>query len=640
MPHDLILGTAGHIDHGKTTLVKALTGIDCDRLPEEKARGITIDIGFAHLQLGDYRLGIVDVPGHERFIKNMLAGATGIDLALLVVSAKESIKPQTVEHLEILKLLGVKQGVIALTMADLVDETTREVVALEVRELVQKTFLADAPIIATSAITGMGIAELKAALEQAAAKVTLPVLHPWFRLAIDRAFIVQGHGTVVTGSVTSGALKVGDEVAWLPGGEIVRVRSMQNHDQAVLEIRRGMRAALNLAGVKHEDVERGQELATPGYLAPSTVVTVRLYNLPALNRAIKHRSPIRLHLGTIETLGTISLLDCDQLAPGAWALAQLYLEEPVLSVYGQPFVIRSPSATATLGGGQVLQPTPAKIRRRHFELLERLEKLWSNAEVTERAMQVAWFQGRRGVNRADLVRGAGLHPEQADAVLQTATSNGQLQTVQSSSGKTVLLHRDVIHEIHTRVKDVLGKMHAEFPLMSTHDRFKVQAQLSYVEDDALVSSAVDALLSAKTLIGDSKRIALAEHKPKLSANQRKLKEKMIETFKEARFQPPEIVSFAPQAAGNASALRDITEVCVAEGFLVAIAEGIYLHSDQEQAMREMVKERLKGGQGLMVADIRDILATTRKYAVPLCEYLDRIGITRREGDLRYLYQSP
>jgi len=636
MLYDLILGTAGHIDHGKTTLVKALTGIDCDRLPEEKARGITIDIGFAHLELGDNRLGIVDVPGHERFIKNMLAGATGIDLALLVVSAKESIKPQTVEHLEILKLLGVRQGVIALTMADLVDETTREVVALEVRELVQKTFLADAPIIATSAVTGMGIKELKAALAQAATKVIVHTQHPWFRLAIDRAFIVQGHGTVVTGSVTSGSLKVGDEVAWLPGGEIVRVRSLQNHDEPVQEIRRGMRAALNLAGVKHEDVERGQELATPGYLVPSKVITVRLYNLPALNRPIKHRFPLRLHLGTIETLGTVSLLDCDQLAPGAWGLAQLFLEEPVLSVYGQPFIIRSPSATATLGGGQVLQPTPEKIRRRHFELLERLEKLWSSQDITERAMQCVWFQGRHGVTVADLVRGAGLYPEQAETVLNSALSTGQIKSVHSSTGKQILLHADVIDEIHQRIKDALAKLHVEFPLMSTHDRFAVQAQLAYVGDDALVQAAVDDMLRTKTLVGDSKRIALADHKPKLSANQRKLKDKMIETFKSAKYQPPEIASFAPQAAGNASALKDITEVCVAEGFLVQIADGIYLHHEHEQAMRELVTNRLKEGKGLMVADIRDILATTRKFAVPLCEYLDRIGITRREGDLRYL----
>jgi selenocysteine-specific elongation factor len=492
--HDLILGTAGHIDHGKTSLVRALTGIDCDRLPEEKARGITIDIGFAHLQLGQYRLGIVDVPGHERFIKNMLAGATGIDLAMLVVSAKESIKPQTVEHLEILKLLGVRHGVIALTMADLVDTTTREVVELEVRELVQGTFLEHADIVATSAVNGSGIEELKAALQQAAERVQQKSDRPWFRLAIDRAFTVQGHGTVVTGSVTSGSCKLGDEVAWLPSGDLVRVRSLQNHDQPVEEIRRGMRAAINLAGVKLEEVERGQELATSGYLIPSKVLTVRLYNLPALDRPIKHRAPVRVHLGTSEVLGSVSLLDCDQLTPGGWGLAQLFLEEPALSVYGQPFVIRSPSATTTLGGGQVLQATPDKIRRRHFELLERVEKLWTSSSEHERAMNVAWFCGRQGLTIADLARGAGLSPTAAEASIKQGLSEGTLTTLVNSSGKNITLHSDAVKEIQSRVKAYLAELHEAHPLMSTHDRQKAQAQLHYLGDDAFVHAAVDAML--------------------------------------------------------------------------------------------------------------------------------------------------
>src|SRR6516162_8236261 len=266
MTRDLILGTAGHIDHGKTSLVKALTGIGCDRLPEEKARGITIDIGFARLDLPPFHLGIVDVPGHERFVKNMLAGATGIDLAVLVVAADDSVMPQTREHLEILRLLGLKHGVIALTKADLVDATTRDVAEMEIRELVQGSFLADAPIVPTSAITGVGLDELKASIADACRRVEQRAGSEWFRLAIDRGFVVQGHGTVVTGSVTSGTVKISDELEWLPKGERVRVRSLHNHDRPVEEVRRGQRAAINLAGVPLEQVVRGQELATPGYL--------------------------------------------------------------------------------------------------------------------------------------------------------------------------------------------------------------------------------------------------------------------------------------------------------------------------------------------------------------------------------------
>src|SRR5947209_3664566 len=421
MPRNLILGTAGHIDHGKTSLVKALTGIDCDRLPEEKARGITIDIGFATLDLGDFRLGIVDVPGHERFIKNMLAGATGIDLAVLVIAADDSIMPQTREHLEILRLLGLRHGVIALTKCDLVDETTLEVVELEIRDLVRGSFLENAPIVRTSAQTGKGLDELKEAIIAACQSAVgsgqsavptadrpLPTAS-WFRLPIDRSFIVQGHGTVVTGSVTSGSVRVGDELEWQPRGERVRVRSLQSHDRPVEEVHRGMRAALNLAGVHHEDVIRGQELAAPGYLVPSRVVTVRLHCLADARRPIKHRAPVRFHVGTAEIMGTVSLLDCDTIDPGGWGLAQLFLEEPATAAWGQPFVLRESSATQTLGGGQVLQPVARKVRRRHLEVLERVERLWIG-DARDRALTVAWFGGFDGLTVADLVRGANLGP--------------------------------------------------------------------------------------------------------------------------------------------------------------------------------------------------------------------------------------
>ncbi len=669
MPRDLILGTAGHIDHGKTSLVKALTGVDCDRLPEEKARGITIDIGFAHLLVGDYRLGIVDVPGHERFIKNMLAGATGIDLCVLVVAADDSVMPQTREHLEILCLLGLKHGVIALTKADLVDETTREVVELEIRELVKGTFLEEAPIIATSAHSGQGIEELKAAIAAACDQV---IVHSgqagrseWFRLAIDRAFIVQGHGTVVTGSVTSGSVRVGQELEWLPRGlgerlgermgermgerpgeqrgELVRVRSLQNHDQPVEEVHRGMRAAINLAGVKHEDVIRGQELATPGYLQPSRVMTVRLHCLPDARTPIKHRASLRFHLGTAEIMGTVSLLDCDRIEPRHWGLGQMFLEEPGMAVWGQPFVVRGPSATQTLGGGQVLQPVARKIRRRHLETLQRIEQLWTG-DAEERALLVAWFGGFGGFTPADLVRGANVPPNEAEPLIARLTSSGRLVNVAFGQARSRLLHAEMIEELNQRIISVLARLHEQFPLMAAQDRNKVQSQLDYVGDDALVHAATDRLIQQKRLVGDVRRIALAEHKPKLSAAQKKIKEKMIAAYQAAKFQPPELAAFAAGAGGNAASLKDLLEVCVAEGYLVRVAQqvaqDVYLHVDHESEMRRRIEEKLKEGKGLTVAEIRDLLGTTRKYAVPFCEYLDRIGLTRREGDLRVLGSVP
>jgi selenocysteine-specific elongation factor len=633
MPRDLILGTAGHIDHGKTSLVKALTGTDCDRLPEEKARGITIDIGFARLDLGDYQLGIVDCPGHERFIKNMLAGATGIDLALLIVAADDSVMPQTREHLEILRLLGLKHGVIALTKADLVDDTTREVVTLDIRELVKGTFLENAPIIPTSAITGLGVPELKAAIAAEAAKVVQKEAAEWFRVAIDRAFVVQGHGTVVTGSVTSGSVKVGDELEWQPRGEIVRIRSLQSHDRPADEVHRGQRSAINLAGVAHEQVQRGQELSTPGYLVPSKVLTVRLNTLPGNRRPIKHRVEVRLHIGTAEVMATVSLLDCDHVDPGQWALAQLFLDEPVTAIWGQPFVLRDSSAEHTLGGGQVLQPTAGKVRRRHIEVLERVEKLWSDKPAV-RAEVVAWFGGFQGATPADFVRGAGVSPGQVTPLLQELQAAGKVVEV-SAGGKKVLVHADRVAEIEARLLDVLGKLHDENPLVTTHDRPSVLSRLDYVGDEGVLQGVTDQLLKAKKLVGDAKRIARADFKPKLSANQRKLKDQIVDATKAAGFQPPDPASFAQKAGGNAASLKDIYEVAVAEGLLVRVTDDIYLHGDVAADMRNRLKEKLAGGAGATVAEIRDLLGTTRKYAVPLCEYLDRAGLTRRDGDLRY-----
>jgi selenocysteine-specific elongation factor len=444
---------------------------------------------------------------------------------------------------------------------------------------------------------------------------------------------VQGHGTVVTGSVTSGSVKVGDELAWLPAGGPVRVRSLHNHDRPVEEVHRGQRAAINLAGVSHEQVRRGQELATPGYLVPSRVLTVRLNTLKGNRRPIKHRTEVRLHLGTAEVMATVSLLDCDHVEPGQWALAQLFLEEPVTAVWGQPFVLRDSSAEHTLGGGQVLQPVAGKVRRRHIEVLERVEQLWRDDPAT-RAEAVAWFGGFHGASSADFVRGAGVGPDQVGSLLQQLQAAGKVIEV-SAGGKKALLHADRIAEVEARLLDVLGKLHEQNPLITTHDRQSVLSHLDYVGDADVLQGVTDRLLKAGKLVGDTKRIARADFKPKLSANQRKLKDQIVADTRAAGFQPPDPAGFAAKAGGNAASLKDIYEVAVAEGLLVRVTDEIYLHADVAADMRARLKEKLAGGAGATVAEIRDLLATTRKYAVPLCEYLDRTGVTRRQGDLRF-----
>ncbi len=634
MTRALILGTAGHIDHGKTALVKALTGIDCDRLPEEKARGITIDIGFAYLDVADFHIGIVDLPGHERFIMNMLAGATGVDLALLVVAADDSVMPQTREHFEILQLLGLKQGVIALTKADLVDETTRGVVEMEIRDLVAGSFLEHAPLVPTSVVTGTGLQELRDAIAMACRQVEQRRQGDWFRMAIDRKFVVQGHGTVVTGTVTSGTLALGQEVEWLPRRERVRVRALQNHDQTVEVVHQGMRAALNLAGVPQEQVERGQELAAPGILEPSRMVTVRLHCLKDSRKSIKHRLPVRFHAGTAEIMATVALLDADVLKPGTAGLAQIFLAEPVVVAWGQPFILRESSASFTLGGGQILQPAARKISRRRLETLERVERLGSG-DVRERVSTVIWMSGVMGVSVAELIRGAGVQAGEAPKVVQELMDGGVIEPIGARGGQLSYVHTDVVTDLQNRVCKILADLHSQAPLVTSHLRQKVVSLLEYVGNNTLVEHAIDRLLAAQRVVGDQQRIALADFKPKLSNNLRKLREKIIESYLQARFTPPEVASFAGAAAGNARNLQDLFDVCVDEGYLCKINAEVYLHTEAANDMNRLVRSALAGGKGLTVAEIRDLLGTTRKFAVPICEYLDRLGLTQRRGDLRF-----
>jgi selenocysteine-specific elongation factor len=638
----LILGTAGHIDHGKTSLVRALTGIDCDRLPEEKARGITIDIGFARLELPGYQLGVVDVPGHERFIRNMLAGATGFDLAMLVVAADDSIMPQTREHLEILRLLGLRHGVIALTKCDLVDQTTREVVELEVRELVRGSFLENAPLVHTSASSGMGLGELRDALARACAdcagnpRSTDP---GWFRMAIDRSFVVQGHGTVVTGTVMSGAVRVGDEVSWLPSGQSVRVRAIHRHDKPAESVSAGMRAALNLAGVRHEEVARGQEIASSGLLVPSRVVSLRVRALANAPRPLRHRQQLRMHLGTSECLATLSLLDCDRVAPGDEALAQLFVESPITATWGQAVVMRDASGRTTLGGGRVIQPTARKIRRRHVEDLEHLEKQ-AGHDADARCRMACWFAGFGGVSGGALIRDAGMPMEDAACWIATGLSSGQLIEIPAGGTRRVVLEADRVVELESRLLATADRLHGRYPLLGHHERQKVEAGLDYLGDTPLVAAILDRLVARKALVGPMGRVGLPDFKPRLTAAQRRLKEQIVQQFREKAFTPPDADDLKAIAGANASHLKEILDVCEAEGWIVPFAEGMWLHSSRDQEMRKLVVEKLKelasSNTGLLVADIRTLLGTSRKFAVPLCEYLDRAGVTRRDGDIRWL----
>jgi selenocysteine-specific elongation factor len=640
MTTDLILGTAGHIDHGKTSLIKALTGVDTDRLPEEKRRGITIDLGFAELNVEGFRLGIVDVPGHERFVRNMLCGATGMDLAMLVVAADESVKQQTLEHLDILRLLNLRAGVIALTKCDVVEADWLALVGDDVRRLVAGTFLAEAPIVPTSVIDGTGLERLRAALAAAARRAVAATGHAAaespFRMAIDRAFTIAGHGTVVTGSVSSGAARIGETLAIEPGGREVRVRGLHNHDRLVEEVRRGQRAAINLAGVHHEEIGRGQELASPGHLVPGRLITARITLLESARHGLKSRSRVRVHLGTAELVASVLLWGTPRVEPGGEAICQLFLAEPAVATWNQPVVLRSESPVATIGGGRVLVPTAEKIRRPSEADVAMAQSLESG-DPAERASAALYFSGLRPWKPDDLARTAGIDDVQAAA--STLRHRGELVEIVASPTRTLSIHRRVLEELCRRIETVLRRMHAAAPLRSMLDRGQLAVPFAYLKDPAILDTALAAMKArGKVRLGE-KGVALAGCGPRLSTGEQTLLEDMVARFRRAGFQPPSLAECQEAAARNRDSVPHLAALAAAEGRLVRISNDFFLHAESEARLRVLLAERMKNDGGLTVSQIREILATSRKYAVPICEYLDRIGFTRRQGDLRVLAEE-
>lgn len=634
---DLILGTAGHIDHGKTSLVRALTGVDTDRLPEEKRRGITIELGFAELVLGDVRLGIVDVPGHERFVRNMLAGATGVDVALLVVAADDSVKPQTREHLDILKLLALDTGVIALTKCDLAKEDWMDLVEDEIRELVQGTFLERAPIVRCSAHTGQGLDELRAAISAAAHRAAETARRRQtagpFRMAIDRAFTIAGHGTVVTGSVVSGTAKAGDELMVEPGEIRVRVRGVQQHDRPVEEVHRGQRAAINLAGIHHDEVRRGHELATPDFLIPTRLMSARLGLLPSTLRPLKSRSRGRLHVGTAEVLCSVVLLDRDELRPGESAIVQLFTAEPVVAVWSQPFVLRSESPVLTIGGGQVLDPHATKVRRSDAARVAKVGELTSPDEAV-RAAAALYLHGLRPWQPSDMARLSGA--VDYDALVERLLADKTLVRVAVSPTRTALVHREAVADIARRIEAALKKLHDEFPLNSTIERSRLVSRLDYLGSVELLDAVLADMARQKKVRLAERGIALVGQGPQLSTGEQKLVDEIIEKHRQAGYQPPTVAELKAAATKNQAVVPQLCKLAAAEGHLIEVCPEFYLHADVLAQLRQLLTERLAGGKGITVSELRELLGTTRKYAVPLCEYLDRSGFTRRQGDLRVL----
>ncbi|MBM3998155.1 MAG: selenocysteine-specific translation elongation factor [Planctomycetes bacterium] len=640
MPTDLILGTAGHIDHGKTSLVKALTGVDTDRLPEEKRRGITIDLGFAELMVGEYRLGIVDVPGHERFVRNMLAGATGMDLAMLVVAADDSIKPQTVEHLEILRLLELPAGVVALTKCDMVDAEWLALVEEEIRELVQGTFLADAPIVPTSVVTGEGLDRLREALRLAAVesmRSRAARLDAPFRMAVDRVFTVPGHGAVVTGSVSAGRAAVGDELFLEPGRIAVRVRGLRNHDRPVEEVCRGQRAAINLAGVRHDEIRRGHELGAPGHLRASRRILAEIRLASDAVRPLKHRSRVRLHLGAAEFLARVRLLEGDAIPPGGSGCAQCFLDKPAVAVWRQPFVIREESPVVTIGGGIVLDSDSDPLRRPTSEDLARARNLLATDPVA-RASASLYFAGFGGWDPTDLARTAGI--DDPRPIADRLRAAGDLRTITLSHARSIHVHRQSLRRLGERIEAMLGRLHDEHPLRGRFDRRNVAHGFRYVGEEAIVDAALVELRDAGRVRLTNDTVGLAGRGPQLSQNEEKLLRQIVEWHREAGLEGPTLADLQARTTRNHASVPQLVKIAADQGDLVQIQGDYHIHAETDRAIRERLAAHMASGQGMTMSEMRDLLGTTRKFAVPYGEYLDRIGVTRRQGDLRVLAAAP
>ncbi len=629
-----VIGTAGHVDHGKTPLVRALTGVDTDRLPEEQRRGISIDLGFAELVLpSGRRAALVDVPGHERFIRNMVAGASGIDAALLVVAADEGVMPQTREHTDIAQLLGVTAAVVALTKVDVVEPDWRALVAEDVRTYLQRTAFAGAPLLPVSAVSGEGLPELRAALDAAlAAARGRPESGP-ARLAIDRVFSVAGFGTVVTGTLTAGRLSPEDHLELLPRGGTVRVRGLQVHGRPVLHAGAGQRVAVNLGGVAHTAVHRGDVLASPGSLRTVETLAVRLRALASLEGPLKNGQRLHLHLGTAEALCRVTLLEEDALEPGAAAYALLRLERPLAAGAGDRFIVRSYSPVRTSGGGTVLD-VDRRYRRRRAADLEALA-LVEKGDPGELLLAALAGGPQTVVSAAGR---AGLGVPLAQEHLQALSAGGRALAVGGAGDGALYATPAGWAELRAGVGRALAAYHDRYPLRGGMPREELRAAVLAGLDARAAALAVARLAAEGDLRAEGERVALAAHAPQLPPELASVAERLVGMLRAAGLQPPPVAEALAAAgfAGDEATRGELLTYLLAAKRLARADAALYFAAEPLAEAAERVRAHLRLHGSATVGELRDVLGVSRKYAVPLAEYLDRIHVTRREGDVRRL----
>ncbi len=630
----IVLGTAGHVDHGKTSLVKALTGVDTDRLKEEKERGITIELGFASLALPRGRvLGLVDVPGHERFVKNMVAGAAGIDLVVLVIAADEGVMPQTKEHLNICSLLGIKTGLVALTKIDLVDQSWLELVIDDIRNFLQGTFLEAAPVVPVSAVTGQGLPELLQALEEVTDRIEDAADSGIFRLPVDRVFTMKGFGTVVTGTLLSGKVRVGEEVVSLPGEVTAKVRGLQVHNQTVEEAEAGQRTAVNLQGVEKAVILRGNVLAHPATLEPSRRLDVVLDYLAATGKKLKNRTLVRLHVGTSEIIARAVLLDRDELAPGETAYAQLGLEEPAVVMTGDRFVIRSYSPVTTIGGGLLVDALPAKHKRNQEQTLLAFHILHEGSD-RERTAVILQRAGLAGITRRQLAMRTGLNQEILKKIV--AAMLAERQAVLIDKEETRLLAFDLYKGVQERIMAKTKGYHDKFPLKEGLKKEELKTILGRFVGAKLFHLALQDLEKSGRLVVDRENVRLAGHTVDLAGDLEDLREELARLYRESALTPPSTKEVMEKFATRKAQTASVLEVMLKEGQLLKIGPDLYFPGEVLAKLKKDYKDLLTREGKANPASFKELTGLSRKFIIPLMEYFDMTKLTIRAGEYRIL----
>lgn len=634
----LIVGTAGHIDHGKSALVRALTGTDPDRLPEEKRRGITIDLGFADLQLDNLRIGFVDVPGHERFVKNMLAGAHGIDVLALIIAADEGVMPQTREHFDICRLLGVGSGLIVITKSDLVENEMLSLVEAEAREMVAGSFLENAPIVAVSSRTGAGLDELKSQLTEIGKRVPARSGDFITRLPIDRAFSMKGFGAVVTGTLISGTIKEGEDLELLPPAIKVRVRGLQVHGSSVAEAHAGQRTAVNLGGVDTAQIERGMVLAPPGRLRPTQIVDAWIDVLPDAPRGVRSRSRVRLHIGATEVLGRVRVLDEPAEIPiGSSGLAQLRLEAPVVALHGDRFILRTYSPARTIAGGAIIDPFAVKHRGKDLAQTRRLLRGLVNDDRVAKFRGFVSGSGERGLRLADIGAATGWNN---DVLANVASSAQAGEKVIDAGG--VYLAREGFDRLSSSVLDELERHHKREPLARGMLRETLREKVFAHSSPELFNAVIAKLETTGAVVSEKDIIRAGSHSVGLSEQDAQISTRIEQVYRDAGVEAPsidEVMKRAGVTIPQRTQARKILQLLVDGKKLVRIQNEMFMHGDVVEALKQKLHTYASQHEPQRLIDVpafKELAGVSRKYAIPLLEYFDREQVTRRTGDKRVI----